>query len=131
MPGRSERAPLFDGLAIVASFLCLIHCLVLPVLIFMLPTLGAILAIPESFHVWMIAFALPSSMLALWVGFRRHHSLMPAAIVSPGLLLLAGGVLLAQSEWLETALTVCGALVLSTGHALNLLRPRLVMGASA
>jgi len=38
--------PLLDGLALGASFLCLIHCLALPLVIAALPALATILARP-------------------------------------------------------------------------------------
>lgn len=113
------RQQLFDGLAIGASGLCLVHCLVLPVLIILLPTLAAFLAVPESFHVWALVFAIPTSMLALASGYRRHHWLRPTLMALPGLILLALGALIAPTEWMETSLTVPGAILLAIGHALN------------
>ena len=113
------RQQLFDGLAIGASGLCLVHCLVLPLLIILLPTLAAFLAVPESFHVWALAFAVPTSGLALASGYRRHHWLRPTLVALPGLILLALGALVAPTGWMETSLTVPGAILLAIGHALN------------
>lgn len=114
-----QRQNLGDGLAIGASFLCLVHCLMLPVLIVLLPTLGAFLAVPEQFHVWALAFTVPTSALALVAGYRRHGWLTPLLCVAPALVLLATGALLAKSELAETVWTVLGATLLSLGHVLN------------
>lgn len=110
---------LFDGLAIGASILCLIHCLLLPMVIVMLPALAAFLAVPEEFHLWALVFAAPTSLFALVRGYPRHHWIGPALMVLPGLVLLALGALAATAAWLETALTVPGAILLALGHALN------------
>ncbi|NJC34679.1 hypothetical protein GGR88_002193 [Sphingomonas jejuensis] len=110
---------LFDSLAIGASFLCLVHCLVLPILIVLLPALAAFLTVPAGFHLAAFAFAVPASAVALWVGFRRHRRSAPAVFILPGLLLLALALVAAPTALVETILTVAGALLLSVGHALN------------
>lgn len=119
MPATTKPQPLLDGLAIGASAICLVHCLVLPALLVLVPTLGAVLSLPEEFHLWALIFAVPTSALALASGYRRHRLLRPVAIAGVGLGLLALGVLAAPTEWVETALTVPGAVALAIGHALN------------
>ena len=84
-----------------------------------LPTLGAWLAFPESFHVWALAFAFPASVFALAGGYRRHRRTRPVAIALVGLALLALGAFIAPDELIETVLTVPGAIALAIGHALN------------
>jgi hypothetical protein len=108
-----------DGIAVAMSALCLVHCLLLPLLLILVPALTAFLAIPESFHRIALLFAIPTSILALAAGFRRHRSSLPIVIVAPGLALLAFGALGVEVPWQETLLTVAGALLLSLGHALN------------
>ncbi|AKM06552.1 MerC domain-containing protein [Pelagerythrobacter marensis] len=119
MPAISRRQRLLDGLAIGASAVCLVHCLLLPALLVLLPTLGAWLAFPESFHVWALAFAFPASVFALAGGYRRHRRTRPVAIALVGLALLALGAFIAPDELIETVLTVPGAIALAIGHALN------------
>ena len=113
------RQRYYDGAAIGASVLCLIHCLLLPVLIILLPALAAFLTVPEAFHLWALVFAAPASALTLGTAYGLHRSVKPALIVFPGVVLLALGALVALSESMETALTVVGALLLAIGHALN------------
>lgn len=113
------RQRLFDSLAISASTVCLVHCLVLPLLLVLVPTLAAFLTIPESFHLWALAFAVPTSLLALGLGYRRHHQAAPGLIALAGLGFLAAGVFLAPSEILEMLITVLGSTLLSVGHVLN------------
>lgn len=113
------RQRLFDGFAIGTSALCLVHCVVLPALLLLVPALTAVLALPESFHVGMLAFAVPTSILATAIGYRRHRWSVPALIVVPGILLLALGALAAPERWIETLLTIVGAVLIVSGHVLN------------
>ena len=120
----SSKQQIFDGLAITASFACLVHCLALPLLILLLPALAAFFVLPASLHVWALVFAGPVSLLALSAGFRRHRAASPLLIVLPGLVLMAIGALATSSEWMETAFTVPGTFLLAIGHALNWRRLR-------
>lgn len=115
----ARRQQLYDAFAVGLSLLCLVHCLVLPMLIVLVPVLAAYLAVPEQFHVWALAAAVPASAIALTAGYRRHRQRRPVLIVIPGIALLALGALAAPTEAMETALTVPGALALALGHALN------------
>ena len=116
---RARVLSWFDGLAVGASVLCLIHCLVLPVAIAALPALAARLDLGEGFHLAVLAFALPVSAVALGEGWRRHRGLTPLFVGAFGLMLLAAG--LAFEEWVavETGVTVAGSLLLAGAHIAN------------
>ena len=113
------RQKVLDCVAIGASTVCLVHCLLLPALILLLPTLAAYLTFPESFHLGAVIFAVPTSILALAAGYRHHRRAAPLLIVLPGVAFLALGAVVASEEWTETALTVVGATVLAFGHVFN------------
>jgi len=113
------RQKVLDCVAIGASTACLVHCLLLPLLILLVPTLAAFLTLPESFHLGAVIFAVPTSILALAVGYRQHRWSAPLLIVLPGIMLLATGALAVSEEWVETTLTVAGGTILALGHALN------------
>lgn len=90
----------FGGAAITASGLCLVHCLVLPVPVVLLPSLTAFLALPEEFHKAALACAVPASALAIAIGYGHHSSIWLALTVLPGLLLLVvGGALAPRARW--------------------------------
>ena len=121
MTVRSEksREDWFEWAAMSASLLCLIHCLALPLLIAALPALSRILAIPESFHVWVLAFAVPASGAALVSGRARHGEIWPLVAGAAGLALLAIGAFLFGQTPGETPVTVTGSLVLAAAHIGN------------
>lgn len=114
----ARRQQWFDSLAIGASTLCLIHCLALPILIVAVPTLATFLALPEAFHLWAFALAVPTSLLAMAAGRRRHGQRRPVLLAAVGLALLGAGALLVEGA-AETVLTVAGGLTLAVAHALN------------
>lgn len=128
MNGNSESAGIrlndrsedwVERAALGASALCLVHCLALPLLLAALPAFSTVLAIPESFHVWILAFAIPSSAIALYSGRTRHGATYPAVLGVAGLVLLAVGALpLASTRW-DTIVTVPGSLLLAAAHLTN------------
>jgi hypothetical protein len=120
-PARNvRRADLIEHAALGASFLCLLHCLALPLLIAALPALGSILPVGPTFHLAMLAFAVPASGLALTSGQAQHGVVWPLLAGLFGLFFLMLGVLAFAGTWLETALTVLGAILLAVAHVANL-----------
>ena len=51
---------LTDKFAISLSVLCAMHCLMLPILLVVLPSLTALNLQNEAFHLWMLATVSPS-----------------------------------------------------------------------
>ena len=116
---RTRLLDLVERAAVGASLICLIHCAGLPLLLALLPTLSHFVAFPESLHLWLLAFAIPFSGLALVSGYRAHHLVYPLVLGSTGLLMMAiGGVILAGTR-AETVLTVLGGLTLASAHICN------------
>ncbi|MCP4638066.1 MAG: MerC domain-containing protein, partial [Methyloversatilis sp.] len=91
---RTRTIDLVERAAVGASLLCLVHCAGLPLLLAALPALSRMVAIPEALHLWLLAFAIPSSALALIAGYRRHDQPEILALGGAGLALMAAAVLL-------------------------------------
>jgi hypothetical protein len=109
----------FERAAAGASLLCLIHCAGLPLLLAAIPALSRALALPESFHLWMIVLAVPASGTALLAGYRQHRAWRPLATGIAGLGLLLAGALLFGEGRLETPVTIAGSLCLVAAHIAN------------
>ena len=88
---RTRAIDLIEHAAVGASLLCLVHCAGLPLLLAALPALSQVLAIPEQLHVWLLAFAIPSSALALMAAavFAFAESAAEAPVTIAGSLCLA------------------------------------------
>jgi hypothetical protein len=119
MMDGTTRHDWLDRAALGASFACLVHCLALPLLFSLLPALAHALSIPESFHVWVVAFALPTSGYALVSGRTRHGAGWPLALGAVGLALLTIGVAWLGGTSGETPATVAGSLILAGAHLGN------------
>lgn len=109
----------YDTIAIGLSVLCLIHCLALPALVLLVPALAIWMTVPESVHAVLLAIALPTSTMAIMLGFRAHRMHLPAVLAIIGLVLLGFGVFGAPTERAETIATVIGGMTLALAHALN------------
>ncbi|WP_420138867.1 MerC domain-containing protein [Sphingomonas sp.] len=91
----------------------------MPFAIAALPALATILPVSEHFHLWILAFAAPVAMIALWSGRTRHGATGPLLTGGVGLvLLLLGAIVFGETRW-ETGLTVAGSLTLALAHIRN------------
>lgn len=115
MATRALKAATIDGLAISLSGLCLIHCLVLPILSASLPIVG-MWAEVEWLHKAFVVAAFPLSFLRLTS--KAANTAITALIVS-GLWLLVAGAFIEYLHDFETWLTVLGGTMLAAGHALG------------
>lgn len=112
-----------DRSAVALSGLCLVHCVVVALAIVVAPLLGIGLISHGIWHEILLALALPISIAALYLGYRRHGDGRIALWAASGLALMALGV--AQSEiMIETLLTIPGVLILARAHILNWQRQR-------
>jgi hypothetical protein len=108
-----------DGFALCASSLCTLHCLGLPLLFAILPAVASRIDPGESFHIIMLAMAIPTSLFALVKGWRRHGAIALPLIGIAGLALMAIGALIADSAAAEAAWTIIGSLMLASAHIAN------------
>lgn len=116
---RAMMGKWFDGFAVGASALCLVHCLGLPLLIAALPAIANRIDPGESFHLIVLLFAIPTSAFALVEGWRRHRGLAPLFVGGVGLVLMAAGLAFERWEAVEVGVTVAGSLLLAGAHVAN------------
>jgi MerC mercury resistance protein len=116
---KGSAVDVSETAAMVASLICLVHCLALPLLVAALPLISGSLVTSEIFHVVILAFAIPVSGIALIAGYHRHGAWGPPVIGGIGLLSLIAGVSFTDGGWSETAFTVAGSLLLATAHIAN------------
>lgn len=110
-----------DKLAIGLSAMCTIHCLVLPVLLVLLPSMSALGLDNEEFHLWMLFAVVPSSVYALTLGCKQHKHYRLFIYGFIGLTLLISAVLLEHyiGETGEKLMTVLGSCFVAFGHLSN------------
>jgi len=108
-----------DALAVVFSGLCLVHCLALPTLVAILPLTASSLVADERFHQWLLLGVVPTSVLALGWGWRRHHSRVVAAAGFIGVSVMSYAAFAGLSVGGERILTVIGAVLIAFAHLRN------------
>lgn len=119
--GLDRLRRIADAAGMLASGMCLVHCLALPLLVALFPLLG-IGADDDAFHVTMVGVAVVAALLALAPGYRMHRRPMVAAAGATGLACLASAAFLVgprYGETAETCMTVMGAALISLAHLRN------------
>jgi hypothetical protein len=124
-----------DHLGIGLSALCAVHCLSIPVLFALLPSLHLALhsfnaplralAINllylQSYDRWLVVLALMVAAVSLAFGWRRHRSGVPLAWMLAAAAAFATGLLLSRSQvgW-HLPILLLGSSLLITAHVWNL-----------
>ena len=106
-----------DRLGMALSGLCLVHCLASAVFLAMLSAAGGLLFSPIIHEVGLV-FAILLGILALGRGILEHGFMMPAAVGSLGLGVMAGALTMPHNGP-EALYTVIGVAILALGHDLN------------
>ena len=106
-----------DRLAIGLSGFCIVHCLATAVLLAMLSAAGGLLGAPVVHEVGL-GLAMIVGAFALGRGTVEHGFMMPSAVGSMGLGVMAGALSLPH-DGTEALYTVIGVGILALGHQLN------------
>lgn len=107
-----------DGLGMVLSGLCAVHCLLGLVLVSVLGLGGGVLLAPEI-HEIGLALAIGVGVLTLGLGALRHGRTGPLLIGGAGITLM-GAALLAGHGPAEAVLTIAGVALVAFAHIRNL-----------
>jgi hypothetical protein len=120
MDNSSGRRAVLDQVAVALSGLCLVHCLMLPFLVVLVPVLAQVS--DEHFHLEMLIVVIPVSLIALALGYRRHgHTGVVIAGLAGLAILTVGGTLAHEAYGLlaDRVLTVLGSITLAITHYRN------------
>lgn len=111
-----------DRLGFAASFLCALHCALVPVALAVVPALGLNFGGWIDFDQAFVVFATVLGLTTLTVGWRRHRAFRAWALLLPGLALVWAGAF----TWLHVhglahaVIMVAGGLLLAAAHLVNL-----------
>ena len=137
-----------DKLSICLSICCILHCIALPALILILPSLASFWINDENVHVVLVLVAIPISLFAMGRSLRKHHNYKCITLAAIGLFLLVAAIFMHDigfnvehehievgqgensdhghdehgglGEKLEKIFTVLGGLILLSAHYLNI-----------
>jgi MFS superfamily sulfate permease-like transporter len=128
MDNSSGRPAVLDQLAVALSGLCLLHCLLLPFAVAILPFLGQFS--DDHLHAELLVVVLPVSVIALALGYRRHAHAGVIAWGLTGLVVLTIGGTVAHNMYglvADRTLTIIGSLILAFTHYRNFRLSKLAM----
>ena len=126
---QDSDAGLWDRIGIGLSGICMVHCLVLPVVLASL----AVWPVMEDVHAWLhpvfAVLLVPTTIAAGWHGWRFHRDNRVLIVLAVGLCVVLTAGMLGHSgpgAFAETTLTLAGSTILMVGHWRNwrLLSPR-------
>lgn len=110
-----------DRAGATASFLCAIHCALMPFVITMLPLLGLSFLASEPVEWSLLLASATLGTLSLCAGFREHGSRRAFGVLGIALALLVMGRLLHEHHlgWWGPVFMVLGGLAMMGAHGVN------------
>jgi len=126
LPSRARSRPAIqteklDRAGATASFLCAIHCALMPFIITMLPLLGLSFLASEPVEWTLLLSSATLGTLSLCAGFREHRSRRVFAMLGMALALLVAGRIFHERHvgWLGPIFMVMGGFSMMGAHLLN------------
>lgn len=122
MPAESSALCRADRVGFAASFLCAVHCAVVPFALALVPALGLGVGGWIDLDQAFVVFATLLGVATLTLGWRRHRAFHAWALLVPGLALVWAGAFTALHDhtWAHAAVMTVGGLLLAGAHLLNL-----------
>jgi peptidoglycan/LPS O-acetylase OafA/YrhL len=111
-----------DSLGSAASLLCLVHCVLTPIVLALSPTLATLLPGSRTTHQVLIFFVVSLGLLAFVSGYMRHRRSLVLLPMTVGIFLIACGAFgesYLHSTLNETLITMAGSTLLILAHGLN------------
>lgn len=121
-PSQSRALRQADRLGFAASFLCALHCALLPLALGLLPALGLKAGGWVDFDQAFVVFATLLGVTTLTLGYRRHRAFRAWLLLLPGLSLVWAGSFthLHDHTFAHAVIMTIGGLLLAGAHLLNL-----------
>ncbi|MEM1127839.1 MAG: MerC domain-containing protein [Bacteroidota bacterium] len=112
----------WDRLGLSLSGLCMVHCLLFPMLLAVLPLWPVLEGTHEALHIIFAVLLVPLTLAAAITGYRRHRSRFVLALLGAGMVFVTLVAVLGHhglSAPVETMVTVGGSVLLLVGHWQN------------
>jgi hypothetical protein len=118
----SAIARLVDRFGATASFICAIHCALLPLVVAALPMVGLEFLADHRYERGFIVFATVLALTSIAFGFRRHQRFGAFLFLVPGIVFLLAGAAIALDDAtnLHAALVAIGGTLVAAAHVVNL-----------
>ena len=112
---------LFDTIGLTISGTCVMHCLFAPVTLILLPVFGLTVSQEEVLHEIFLYLIVPSAIIAITMGCRKHKDYSVAILATTGIILLVYAVVThdANTEQTVEVLTLFGSALVVLSHLRN------------
>ena len=112
---------LFDTIGLTISGTCVMHCLFAPVTLILLPVFGLTVSQEEVLHEIFLYLIVPSAIIAITMGCKKHKDYSVAALASIGIILLVYAVIThdTNTEQQVEVLTLFGSAFVVISHLRN------------
>ena len=112
-----------DKFGILLSGVCMLHCLIAPVIVTLVPILSLNILVEDLlFHTLMLWLVLPTSCIALFLGCRKHKKISILATGIIGMSILIVVALFGHDIFGETGekiIITIGGIIIALSHYLN------------
>lgn len=115
-----QKHSLFDKLGMGASAVCLVHCLLLPIIIASVPFAAFLSFMHDPMaESLLVLFAVVNAVFAVTSGLKKHKNfIVPSIFITGAIMLLSfffARDFVHSNEWIITI----GALLIGIGHIIN------------
>ncbi len=107
-----------DYTSLSLAGICAIHCFLTPVALILFPVVGSTFFSEEIFHELMLLLVVPASVVAIFLGCKRHKDFSVITLGILGLSFLLVGAF-GATGYEESILTLIGAFIMVLGHLRN------------
>tara|TARA_B100000749_G_scaffold280223_1_gene275333 strand:- start:41668 stop:42105 length:438 start_codon:yes stop_codon:yes gene_type:complete len=119
----NKKVRIWDKVGLFASSLCIVHCLLFPLLMIVFPSITVAMGWDEEFtHELLLAFIVPAVTFAVYSGYRIHKEIKPMKYMVVGFLFVFFGTMhgfgLIDHD-LEPIFVLIGSVLMVRGHFLN------------
>ena len=115
---HETRTSHIDRIGAGVSFVCAIHCALMPFVIALLPFAGHSFLADERLENIIVAISIALAGLSIWAGIRIHGERRLLILFGAALVFIVGGRGVEGGPW-ETPCMVLGGLLFVCGHFLN------------
>jgi hypothetical protein len=112
-----------DRLGYGVSFICALHCALIPVAVAAAPSIGASEWLGHGFDLVFAVFATLLALTSLWQGYRKHRAYRALSLLVPGLLVIWAAVLytpLHKDLITHAVLMTFGGTLIGIAHIINI-----------
>lgn len=111
----------FDKIGSYVATTCLVHCLVMPILITLIPFAGLFSVSLNLFEIVIMLCALFFGIISICAGFKKHRKYSGPFLISLGLFLLLTGSITHHTdlEYYHIPIMIMASAVLIIGHLTN------------